>query len=490
MREAKAAGRISGRRLSVAVMSLVFAWVLAFAFEGQVLYSLSELYDIEPHSMVFNAIIAHLAGLISCGFMVKSSANAKRTMLLTTVLCLAAGFVFFFAPGPWWMPVLVGASYAAGLWVAAWGYFFFRDTPRNQRIKTAAEGLIFSNIIMIGINMLTVHGSARAGLAACTAVLVISLPLQGKLEASGQKQPEQEAPEVSRPERAGTGAALWKPLAFLCFFIAVITVNSGLMYQVINPAFDHLDRLASWYWAVPYIVALFIMKSLPKRVSRAYVLFVAIAMIGFSFIAFMLTDRSAGSYLLVDTLMLGACGIFDLFWWSILGEMLDYTDNPARILGLGLSANVLGVLVGGFIGNSIITGGARSTSPVLLALGVVLVVLVLLPLLNAQLSALLKNHAYLTAMSGVSEQGRTLAIEDFIGSGGLTGREEEITGQLLKGKTYRQIGQALFLSENTVKTHVKNVYTKFKVKSRAELISLLLEREFSQGAPEDTRQNG
>lgn len=65
-----------------------------------------------------------------------------------------------------------------------------------------------------------------------------------------------------------------------------------------------------------------------------------------AFITFMLLERGAGSYLIVGTLMLGACGIFDLFWWGILGEMLEYADNPAQIFGIGLSFNVLGVLFG------------------------------------------------------------------------------------------------------------------------------------------------
>ena len=44
----------------------------------------------------------------------------------------------------------------------------------------------------------------------------------------------------------------------------------------------------------------------------------------------MLLQRNTSGYLIVDTLMLGACGIFDLFWWSILGEMLDHSDNPSQ----------------------------------------------------------------------------------------------------------------------------------------------------------------
>ncbi len=141
-----------------------------------------------------------------------------------------------------------------------------------------------------------------------------------------------------------------RPLIILFLFVAIITVNSGLMYQVINPAFEHLTGLTSWYWAVPYIVALAVMRSLPRRISRSVFLYVGMAMIMGAFISFMLLKRGAIDYLAVDTLMLGACGFFDLFWWSILGEMLEYGDNPAKLFGIGLSANVLGVLCGDLIG--------------------------------------------------------------------------------------------------------------------------------------------
>jgi hypothetical protein len=63
-----------------------------------------------------------------------------------------------------------------------------------------------------------------------------------------------------------------------------------------------------------------------------------------AFISFMLLGRKTSDYLIVDTLMLGACSIFDLFWWSLLGEMLDYRDNPTQTFGIRLSANVFGVL--------------------------------------------------------------------------------------------------------------------------------------------------
>ncbi|NMA91843.1 MAG: response regulator transcription factor, partial [Firmicutes bacterium] len=38
----------------------------------------------------------------------------------------------------------------------------------------------------------------------------------------------------------------------------------------------------------------------------------------------------------------------------------------------------------------------------------------------------------------------------------------------------REVGETLFISENTVKTHVRNILSKYDVASRSELISLLL----------------
>jgi DNA-binding CsgD family transcriptional regulator len=247
------------------------------------------------------------------------------------------------------------------------------------------------------------------------------------------------------------------------------------MYQVINPAFAHLERLTGWYWAVPYIAAIFVMRNLPRRISRSYILYVAIAMMGLSFIGFMSLGRGAASYFVINTLMLGACGVYDLFWWSILGEMLDFHKNPARIFGLGLSANILGVLLGGLAGSSI--ASADIYSPTLLALVVVCVTLVLLPPLHKHLSSLLKGHAYLSVFSEMSAQERTDQVDRAARFGNLSERESQVTSLLLQGKTYRTIAGELHISENTVKYYVKNIYSKFSIQSRAELINIILKKE-------------
>jgi len=458
---------VDERSLSIIAFSLFSAWLLAFPFEGQVLYAMAAKHGIDISTMVFGAVAAHLAGLFACGFFVKNLAAARRTMLLSTAVCLAGSLVFYLPVAVVWPLTLAAISLAAGFFIAAWGFFFRRYTPPNARLSTAADVLICSNLLMIFLNVTTLHTSPAAGHTLGIAMQAASLLLTARLQAS-------EPPSLFKPAEAINPTP---PLTFLCLFIIILTVNSGLMYQVINPAFAHHTTLVTWYWAVPYIAALYIVKKLPPSSDRTYLLYIGIAMIGLAFLSFMVLDRSVTSYLIVDTLLLGACGVYDLFWWSILGEMLDYDANPAKILGIGLSANVLGVLLGGMLGHAITAVDAQSSNPSLIAIAIVFVILIILPPLNKHLSLQLKGHAFLAVLAGMAAARSDQAVDEFIRNCELTERESEIAALLLQGRTYKMIADELYLSVNTVKTHIKNIYSKFNIRSKAELVKLLTEHE-------------
>ncbi len=53
----------------------------------------------------------------------------------------------------------------------------------------------------------------------------------------------------------------------------------------------------------------------------------------------------------------------------------------------------------------------------------------------------------------------------------LTGRELEILGLVGNGKTSREIAEELFISENTVRNHVRNVLDKLGLRSRFEAVT-------------------
>jgi hypothetical protein len=89
---------VSDRRFSVAAISLFSAWLISFPYEGQILYAFMDRFKIDPGNMILGAITSHIIGLFSCGFFIKSTKLAKKTMQYATVLCIAGSCVFFFAP--------------------------------------------------------------------------------------------------------------------------------------------------------------------------------------------------------------------------------------------------------------------------------------------------------------------------------------------------------------------------------------------------------
>ena len=62
----------------------------------------------------------------------------------------------------------------------------------------------------------------------------------------------------------------------------------------------------------------------------------------------------------------------------------------------------------------------------------------------------------------------------------LTGREVEVLTLLARGKSNKEIGSNLFISETTVKGHLRNIFTKLNVLSRTEAITVASRRGLVQ----------
>lgn len=68
--------------------------------------------------------------------------------------------------------------------------------------------------------------------------------------------------------------------------------------------------------------------------------------------------------------------------------------------------------------------------------------------------------------------------EKFYKKFNISDREVEIIEALVVGKTNKEIAAELFISINTVKTHIKNIYRKLEVKNRVQLLHKI---KFSNG---------
>lgn len=66
---------------------------------------------------------------------------------------------------------------------------------------------------------------------------------------------------------------------------------------------------------------------------------------------------------------------------------------------------------------------------------------------------------------------------DFLSRSDLSQREQEIAILLIEGHTNADIGEKLFISVNTVKSHIKSIYKKLHVGNRVRLMHLVREAE-------------
>ena len=463
------------RTRSILAFTCFSAWLIAFPYEGKVLYALLARAGVESGVWITAAIAAHLAGLLACMLFVRSLSGARRMLLLSAAVCLGGTALFVFSAPLLLIITLLIISFFAGLFICAWSWFFREYTPGGARMDTAAKTLAFSALIMIFINLCVRYVSVWLALGLCALLLGLVLLFVHRIRLEAPQQPQAVAPAPLTLPQMAEPISYFQPLAALCVFIFVITINSGLMFQVVLPAFGGLGFVSEFYWAVPYIACILLINRVAKRVNQAYVLYIAIAMLGFSFIAFAALDRSVWSYLAINTLLLGACGINDLFWWSILGELLDFDRNPARLFGFGLGANVAGVLAGKFIGSALPLDSS-AISPTLIGMTVVCLALVLLPPLHRLLSRTLQNNAFLVSLTALPQQQQRATVSRVGSIAGLSERENEIAMLLLKGYPYKLIASRLYISESTVKSHVQNIYGKLGIHSRTELIE-----QFSAG---------
>ena len=59
----------------------------------------------------------------------------------------------------------------------------------------------------------------------------------------------------------------------------------------------------------------------------------------------------------------------------------------------------------------------------------------------------------------------------------LTEREKEIVAGLVDGLSYQLIGDRMQISIDTVRQHIRNIYKKLQVNSKAEVIAKSIRRE-------------
>ena len=87
------------------------------------------------------------------------------------------------------------------------------------------------------------------------------------------------------------------------------------------------------------------------------------------------------------------------------------------------------------------------------------------------------SHWILDALdeAGDTITGRTQILPLLMDAYGLTPREREVVGEMSAGKSTAETARALFISQHTVRDHIKAILTKTGTRSRGELMSVMFQ---------------
>lgn len=107
------------------------------------------------------------------------------------------------------------------------------------------------------------------------------------------------------------------------------------------------------------------------------------------------------------------------------------------------------------------------------AMWVAILALAAVYVLSSALFATRHRTSHVTEDNVKPDQTLEKSCSTLAAKGGLSPREQEVLNLILQGRDLPRISQALFISENTVRSHMKNIYRKLDVHSKQEVLDLL-----------------
>lgn len=468
-------------------LGLHWTWVFCIMFAtGRILDAPVEGYGSSPLAGfalgVFCTICITFLAVGVFGAGIEPLSRRKRTIAVVTVMGIAATVVRFASTTLDSYETMYATGLVAGLFggiatgylLICWG-FAYRKLDNNSVALNAAIGLLLSAALYVA---LLLFNSPMVLIAAT----ILSVAAEGALCFAAQKTlPEETAlrPFSQRKERLRRYAkpAFLRLALILTIFGFVDSTLRELALSTFSAGQAAPDSLVGLFLIAIGFIALFFFVYLvmeARSSENGTYSFATLFVVGVSVALLFFMSPSLGfAYQFVCAVVYL---LFELHVWVLLTHVArDRNVAPSILYGFGLFflfvGQFLSPIANGFVASLAQPLQLESvTEPILLMLAL-LTAVVLLAAGNARNGSLFDDERVDAPGSLDGEQ--TKRVEIITDTYLLTERESEILSMLVKGRSFAKISERLFVSENTTKTHVKNIYRKTGVHSKQELMDLV-----------------
>ncbi len=460
---------------AIAFLGGIFAWLLSVPLFGPTWLGLAAAAHLDPTTPIYLFLGGHAVGLAGSGlisdawpvFRRAGLAWAAPVCFLLTALTAAAP-----ATSPAIFPLL-------GL-VAAWGIVAWSPTFRSL-VPLRRRAIAFAGVPVAANGLKYAWSFGLGHVQPAWLVVLASLPLVAsalygpKLANIGVES--NELPKVQRTPIFPDLRELW----LLAPFLFVVYLASGVTYSTITPSLLRALHTQVDPTLLSYVLCIPLLALLGDRTTLRNVAVAGPLLLGAAFLVWAAAPDFTGA-MTVQVLMGAGYAAMDLLTWVALLEIAP-ARGTATVFGIGLNMNVLPILIG---------AGLQAQVPILahlptttLAGGMLFLMLVAIVFFRD--TALLKRaprsdragaspeetEPQFSSISPPSPDRLRLNLAG-MASTPLSHRELEVAYLVIQGMTVGEVAKALIVSENTVKTHLANVYRKTGTRGRADLSARVL----------------
>lgn len=453
------------QRVSLWVSILSGAWVVWYFLDAELWRRLVSSASNQPQTAQIIYFSAYCLSLFLFTLKVKA-ANVKRIAVTGMAVDLFLIILMLFRPEGRFFYVLCGMMGAAsGQYCAAVVYIFtFSISPENKITIVSLWFLAMYALVLITSKLLRLLGIEFSFLFSVL-LLIAAIVLICRF----------------KPEQLfSSNAALKYPypkslLAAVGLILAVYYFIGYLSKNVINTQIFSLDD-SVWAWLAnsARFATFFLFYKLGKKSNLLTVIYLSLICTVLAYVFSILPEP----YALTANIFFGVAGALGtIFIYSLTTDIAFKYSRNRHVFSILILIGITALIAGYFCGLK----ASVYFQPKLLSLYGILLVLscgllmvlpwlfrsigrdldldfILLPETGADASSI--NHARLLELNNALEVG-------------LTERELEIAALLMERYDYQSIADQMQISVNTLKVHVRNIYRKFKVTGRKELIGLV-----------------
>lgn len=429
--------------------SFFLVWLLSFLYNGPILPYVFKQTHMNISYLAIAYIVAPALVCFVFVFFIRKVDKSLIIMECSLAVCMVGTIMLIFLIHQ----LTIFAAYAIGavlgissvLFIAGWGVLFVYNINIKNMMRIMGltvclgKGILSVNKILCGYHL------EKISIGIILVCLFSAYYLVVRLR------------KVFTPveyEKKVVAAFDINLVLALCFTMFFVNIGGGvcqtLIFSEIQNTFVNTFFVDLGLYVFVFTILLFI-----RIKEEQLIMTISLTLVGVGLLIFIIyKNNPVPTYLITSTAYLW----IDIVLWTMIGKVGRMFGKPLPVFFAVMGSNLLAVFIGSMLGRSL----NHSLEEIYLSISISAISI----LLAFSFKSILERHF---DKSFSCFQKLNFNIPD---AGIFTDKEREILAAMLQGLKNKEIAEMVNISENTLKTHARNIYIKANVKNKKELIVL------------------